>query len=53
MSKKISKTLEATRFKGSRIVAVSANPGGGDANLNGLDDDREHDQTAKEGLGIG
>jgi len=53
VSKKISKTLEATRFKGSRIVAVSANPGGGDANLNGLDDDRENDQTAKEGLGIG
>merc|ERR1712142_519817 len=49
-SKRISKTLESTRFAGSQIVAVSANPGGSesaDASNDG------GDCAGKEGLGIG
>merc|ERR1712142_331587 len=49
-SKRISKTLESTRFAGSQIVAVSANPGGSesaDASNDG------GDSAGKEGLGIG
>lgn len=51
VSKKVSKTLEATRFKGSRIVAVSANPGGGDTSPHkGASD---VDAPSKDDTGIG
>jgi len=43
MTKKISKTLESTRFKGSEVVAIAANPGGEPNEANG---------GQREGMGI-
>ena len=34
VSKKISKTLESTRFKGAKIVPVAAKPGGAEVKTN-------------------